>query len=324
MKFLTTRQRYSFRWSELASSSRAIVAVMLCLSTFTTTTACTKIEQNDSQKVKTGEPSAFPDSATVTRSSSESGEDARSQELTDRKHGLLAKTQAKDAYAAVERFAQANRCFQGAQAKAFLDRKTRESGSWANQADQMRKLSQEQLDAIEQRTQLAREYETSCKDSAAAIESGGLYDLAQQAADAGDAAAGYCYASGMLPSPKEWESDESRQIQYRMKAREYIDEGLRSGDWRAVVLALQSSSGGVGRLASVMKADPEMAYELTKLQRLGSSRSVALELDKQLELRAQNLTPAAINAADRRAETVYQKHFSAAGAYTGDIVACQI
>lgn len=241
------------------------------------------------------------------------------------KDQLLQAARQGDTKAAAALYAGASACVSGQRAKEFLARKAREPGSWVNSPEKMQDLSPEQLELAQLQTRRAQEYDANCAQSGETAESGDLYDIARMAADAGDRQAGFCYASATLPRPAAWEQDAAKFAEYRKNAERYIKQGMQAGDWRAVALALESSGGrSHGWLSSVIGPNPEMAYELTRLQRLGADGAVAADLDKQLEIRARTLAPQAATAADRRAETTFRQAFAKAAPFRNDVVACPL
>lgn len=249
---------------------------------------------------------------------------ASSSGFTVNNEQLLQAAHQGDKEAAVALYESAIDCVSGDLAKKFLERLSLQPNSWVSSPGKMKDLSPEQLEQVEEQVRLAQDYDANCAGTREMTESGELYEVARMAADAGDRQAGFCYASGRLPRPKAWEQDAAKLAQYRENAARYINQGMQAGDWRAVALALESSGGKYySWLSLVIGRNPEMAYELTRLQRLGADGPTAADLDKQLAIRARALNPQAITAADRRAETTFQQAFFKAQPYR-NVVACPI
>lgn len=248
-----------------------------------------------------------------------------SSALTANMDRLAQAAQQGDKEAASELYEGATACVSGERAKEFLARKSREPGSWVTSPEKMKHLSPEQLELAQEQTKRAQDYDANCAGAKEMIESGDLYDIARMAADSGDLAAGFCYASGTLPKPQAWNQDAAKYAEYRQNAMRYIKKGMQAGDWRAVALALEANGGrSQGWISSLTGPDAEMAYELTRLQRLGADAETAANLDQQLQIRARDLSPQVITAADRRAETTFQQAFANAPPYRNDVVACRV
>lgn len=230
---------------------------------------------------------------------------------------------ATDKQSAVAVYRSATACVSGQRAKAFLARKALEPGSWVNSPEKMTELSSEQLELAQKQTRLAQDFDKNCAEAEGLTESGDLYEMAKLAANSGNREAAFCYAAGTLPRPKTWEQDAARFNDYRENSLRYIREGMQAGDWRAVALSLEASGGRtLGWISSLTGPDPEMAYELTRLQRLGADGSAATDLDDQLQIRARGLSPQVIAAADRRAEATFQRSFAKSPPFRNNVVAC--
>ena len=177
------------------------------------------------------------------------------------------------------------------------------------------KLSAEQLearasylDSMKQQLDVVRDSDALCADIGQA-EFKTLVPAQLRAAQLGDLSAADCYLAQGVGSPglidhPEW------LTQFKENALDLANAGIQRGDWVAVGL-LGHASGGMfmGLLQQVTGTDPLAVYQYLRLQRLGASGDFASQLDKQIAVSIQQLTPQQIADADAWAQGVYQNYF---------------
>jgi hypothetical protein len=76
-----------------------------------------------------------------------------------------------------------------------------------------------------------------CSGMARGVLDGSMYPLALRAADAGDADAAMCYASGSYAVPAELLANPAWRADFARNANRLFERGVEQGDWRFVVLA---------------------------------------------------------------------------------------
>jgi hypothetical protein len=95
----------------------------------------------------------------------------------------------------------------------------------------------ERLAMIEAAFKYVDETVPGCSGMARGVLDGSMYSLALRAADAGDADAAMCYASGSYAVPAELLRNPAWRAEFVRNANRLFERGVEQGDWRFVVLA---------------------------------------------------------------------------------------
>jgi hypothetical protein len=152
------------------------------------------------------------------------------------------------------------------------------------------------------------------------------FEATRDAARAGDPDAQVCYLQSLFGSDQGTPLTAADNAEYKQLSSQFIDAGLRRGDWRVVHL-MTGRSGPITQVQGI--GQQATRYRMTKLLRLGASGSYATGLDYKLKLLAnpdiqpsESLPGKVIKEADDWAQETYNAYFAGVPGTTGVVTIC--
>lgn len=132
------------------------------------------------------------------------------------------------------------------------------------------------------------------------------FDSVVRAAELGNSDAQVCYIQGNFSV----EISRQQIEQYKDNAPNYIQLGLKRGDWRVVSLAATDTNQHIsGFLALVSLSDPYDIFRMNRLLRRGATGDYAQLLDSMGQDSAVSLSKAQLDAAFAWSRQEYEKYF---------------
>lgn len=153
--------------------------------------------------------------------------------------------------------------------------------------DELERAVQKDLDFIE-------ENEARCQGKGEIRTDGSLHEISLRAALAGSKMARYCYVEAGLMSDEQ-RTDPQQLERYRRYATRFLDEGMRSGDWGAVMLNMTryaqpyAIDGTPEIVQTLNKPDRAMEYVYTRLFLLGADERVDVKDARILKIYEESL-----------------------------------
>lgn len=141
------------------------------------------------------------------------------------------------------------------------------------------------------------------------------FDVLLYAAQSGNEDAAACFVSGdLFPTHRSNNGDYENLLRtYHANALNFVETGIRQGDWRMVNLMAMAYAGygTSGLFDTLTPRSPIAAFAWLSLARKGASGADAQTLDGRLNrtLTENSLSVAQVNRADAWASSVFQQYF---------------
>ncbi len=231
-------------------------------------------------------------------------------------------------------FTETSTCLRVARLDAAFQADLKDKNSFLNNPDGFHEDAKQKaadIDVIEKEMDEIRQVDPLCANMPADFNDGRIYQVALEAARAGDSKATACLLLAQHDSPR---VTPQQGRAYAAEVMQLADDGLRRGDWN-VALAMpfvyssrtvDNFSSHLGYAGFLMRPDPVKQLEYSELIRLGTLNGspVAARLDRRLSLLREMLSPAQRAEADRWAQETYATYYSHSGPVDPETMPCDI
>lgn len=243
--------------------------------------------------------------------------------LTDSYQPLSERAQAGDAKAAIRLFNDLSECLHVSRLDAAFRAEVKDKNSFLNNpggSPLSTKQKTKDLDVIKKELDEIRRTEVLCGNLPGDFNDGRIYQVALQAARAGDADATACLLMAPYdtrrPTP-----DEGRE--YATEVMRLAEDGLGEGNWNVAsamrfiyaTWSVDGTGSHAGYQGFLKTPDPVKELQYSELIRLGTpdNSPEAVSLDRGLSMMRSRLSPAQQAVAERWAEKTYASYFLHSG-----------